>query len=352
MFIVTFGHVSIASNDFEGCVSPRTNPQVDSLSYFLISSYDVSPDGMYVVISGRTGIYLFDALTLEYERTLACPANPLITVVRWSPDGTRIAAYTSLEEAIQIYDVTTGNVVARFGTQFYVGEEMFGVTGVFAMAWSPDSRQLAAIGSGFPLTIWDIETQRPIFETDLQATTPYRILSWSRNGYFLALAYGSHVMVWQTDPFQFHYTFEWEQGVGAFAWVSWSAQNQLAISGYGGYLQIHDLNTNEQIIPSVFRAQAVSWNPDAIQLAFVGYRDTISRPRPVLQILNVATGEIEQTLSGHELPPFDILWHPDGRHLYSMSAINSEDGSARQLILWDTVIGSIVAQISPHIESQ
>ena len=127
-----------------------------------VAAVAFSPDGAAVAVgnndNGSKGVLLYDAANGEMLRSLAVPG-----VTRWyfrtlefSPNGKLLAA--NIEDnsgnGVALWDVATGKLVRR----------LFGLFGdAYYLAFSPDSRQLAAAGAWrATMCVWNLETFAPV----------------------------------------------------------------------------------------------------------------------------------------------------------------------------------------------
>jgi WD40 repeat protein/beta-lactamase regulating signal transducer with metallopeptidase domain len=131
-----------------------------------VAAVAFSPDGKTVAVGcndvGPKGVLLFDTENGQLLRSFAVPGVTqwYFRTVQFSPDGKLLAA--DIEDnsgnGVALWDVTTGKLVRR----------LFGLFGdAYFLAFSPDSRQLAAAGERrATMCVWNLETGAP-FGADL-----------------------------------------------------------------------------------------------------------------------------------------------------------------------------------------
>lgn len=115
-----------------------------------------SPDGrmLYASESGRR-VYIFDITAkrlvkqLEMDKYKTPPNNPqTISSIAVSPDGRLLAAASSPNSRVWIWDAETGKKIVTIGTSQF---------STCSMAFSPDSSFLAGAVSGYdPIKVWRI----------------------------------------------------------------------------------------------------------------------------------------------------------------------------------------------------
>lgn len=115
-----------------------------------------SPDGrmLYASESGRR-VYIFDITAkrlvkkLEMDKYKTPPNNPqTISSIAVSPDGRLLAAASSPNSRVWVWDAETGKKIVTIGTSQF---------STCSMAFSPDSSFLAGAVSGYdPIEVWRI----------------------------------------------------------------------------------------------------------------------------------------------------------------------------------------------------
>jgi WD40 repeat protein/class 3 adenylate cyclase len=153
-----------------------------------------SPDGLSFAVAGETGVSIWDTATVLRRTNLEGSLDSI--TVCWSPDGEYIACSTYLD-FVQVWKSRTGELVHRFPASYGP-----------ALAWSPDSRQLACANEQ-SVTLWDIG--RGVLSNVLEGhTQPVRGLAFSADGRLLASREGSRrtraterrVIIWRTDTWE------------------------------------------------------------------------------------------------------------------------------------------------------
>ena len=156
-----------------------------------------SPDGTAVAVGnndhGSKGVTLYDAANGEMLRSFAVPGVDrwYFRAVEFSPNGKLLVA--NIEDnsgnGVALWDVATGKLVRR----------LFGLFGdAYFLAFSPDSRQLAAAGAWrATMCVWNLETFAPV-GADLQGhVQPPNTIRFSPDDRQLATASDdSTIRVW------------------------------------------------------------------------------------------------------------------------------------------------------------
>jgi len=187
-----------------------------------------SPDGSKVATGSDSQRYIdtiqvWDLVTGKTIRTMKAADND-VWKVAWSPDGTMLAS-GSIAGTVQVWDTTSWRQLQIFdccgwifgmawspdGTMLAVGSNdsmvrvwdttlwerkwsfdapRYGKIGTGDVAWSPDSRSLAAAGGGL-IRIWDVTTGTELGHSDMAAG-----VAWSPDGTLLAVLHWSVLWIW------------------------------------------------------------------------------------------------------------------------------------------------------------
>jgi WD40 repeat protein/class 3 adenylate cyclase/energy-coupling factor transporter ATP-binding protein EcfA2 len=123
---------------------------------------DFSPDGRTLAIAGAKGrVELWDVATRTKLRDLADPAaaasdEPALSIVRYSPDGSVIAAGAKAANHVTLWATASGRVIGE-----PIITEPPGA-GAQSLAFSPDSERIAAPGAPGSVGIWEVATGRRV----------------------------------------------------------------------------------------------------------------------------------------------------------------------------------------------
>ena len=280
----------------------------------------------------------------EAQRVLAHHATRLlkhdqspVDAIAWSPDGRHLASMGS--RTIQLWDGGSGACLRQLAP----------AAGRFnTMAWSPDGRLLAAeveaISSthGVANRIWIWETDGGRCLQILSDVGQPRTMRWLGDGQHLA--YGgvrrsNTIQVWSatangcTPILTGH---PWHDNH-----LAWSLDDRhLASAARDGTIALWDLASGARSHTLPGQAKpicALAWSPDGRQLACADMNQS-------LRLWDPGTGACTRALQGHGARVTDLAWTPDGRALATAS-------TDRTIRLWDGASGARLQILAGHQDS-
>lgn len=339
-----------------------------------VTKVSFSPDGMHLTTeSADQTVKFWDSRTGQEQGTLRPPASgvfspdytqvasinsdrtitiwnvqkgmPLFTVsghihpvsvVRFSPDGTRFASATAgfdaqtrpLPGEVKVWDSQNGKEL-----RFLKGH----TAGVSSLGWSLDGKQLASASADRTVRVWDAQTGEQLFLKQHQ--TSVIAVAFSLDGTRLASTsieesdtgrkprkyLPGELKVWdgRTGQEAFSLTTQTAFLIGvafspdgtrlAGTSVPFDAQHQLLPGEVK--VKVWDSKTGQEM--SSFKGHtgmvsSVSWSPDSARLASASADKTV-------KIWDVRTGQEALTLQSHTAQVTGVTFSPDGARLASAS---------------------------------
>ena len=304
-----------------------------------------SPDGSCLAVATSMGVWLYDAEAFD-EIALLTGHKEEVTVVAFSPDGTKVAAASGFHfpGMLKFWDVETGRNIATLQVQ---------EGSVNSVAFSPDGTKLAWAGR-----LWDVETKQQLDIlrdkglSNVAFSPDSKILAGTGIGAIERTRVGA-VKFYDVETGQLLNTLtatqrtqlrEWTKRVSS---IAFSPNGQLLASGSAddGTIRLWDIKTGQNT--AIFTAKpedgssmlCVAFSPDGTKLA-VGSAEGI-------KLLEVSTGQhiyTRQHIDLGELESsariFSVAFSPDGRKLASASW----DG----VKLWDAETGQNLTTLRGH----
>ena len=264
--------------------------------------------------------------------THVLPHDSGVSVVAASPNGQEVASGSILNAAVSIWDLRTGKAARVLKGQ---------KGGAQALAYSPDGRFLA-VGRSM---VSSVETSVQVFQA------------------------GSDTIVQRLEPPRI-VTSHSPKGIGTVKSLQYSPDGKfLAVGFEGGAIGIYEAATGQlrQSFPThaaIDGPLAYSSNGKYLAISERIKTETDVFDHHVIQLIDVTTGAIVKTISGHADRVTALAFSPDGTHLASGSNIGSvrgrldkksnqgvEQRNEDPIRMWDIATGAIVMELAGHTGS-
>lgn len=244
-----------------------------------------APDGMHVASGGddRT-VHIWNASTGALQRIYSGHADHVLGLA-WSPDGTRIAS-ASADKTVQVWDTATGrNIFTYRGHTNYV----------FAVAWSPDGKRLATGGNDKVVQVWELtKDTKGNFLTSLfsnRGSFAYRdhsgrinAIAWSPDGRHIAsVGSDKSLQIWNATSGKL--AFIYRHRSSAFNAVAWSFDSRRVATGNNDKtVQVWDTQTRSTLCTysgHTGYVNGIAWSPEGTRIASASVDKTVQVWRPV-----------------------------------------------------------------------
>jgi WD40 repeat protein len=287
-----------------------------------IESVRWSPDGNVVAAGAQDGrVWIWSARDGQLIRTFASnhPESFIRTSIAWSPDGHYLAVQGNPSSTIQVWSVADGRLVrtltskiASISSISYAPNGQYIAAGLvdgticiwrvadgrlvqtltsnaretISIHWSPDGTQIAGGMSEGQVVIWNIAEARIVQTLEARQMVDVHSVRWSPDGTMIAVGstdtqqgfkttYAGTMRVWMIADSQLVSLVQAEgrelsMGDSAVNSISWSPNNKMAASDYGGEVRLSTVD-NGQIVSLLNGHTAtikdVDWSPDGARIA-------------------------------------------------------------------------------------
>jgi WD40 repeat protein len=278
-----------------------------------------APDGKYFAVTSPTGIYMFDAVTLEEIKIIASGAETY--VIAFSPDGTILASGAS-DFTIKLWDVASGNEIRSL-----VGHTNF----IGRLAFSPKGDLLVSMAYEQPVKLWDVASGRELYTLD--ASSGARSIAISPDGGILAVTgFGEAITLWDLSSGTELRTISRKSGGGSedgAASVAFSPDGKLLASGYDkGMIVLWDAATWEELQSLTGSPNGIynlAFSPDGTFLASNTYDEPV-------KLWDIASGKEHGTLGENQ----NMWYQPFSSDGKIISSSGFPDGT---ITVWDAASG-------------
>jgi len=290
-----------------------------------------SPDGTRIAFwsSDHTAIGIWNTVTWSLLSPLEGHKGLVLSVV-YSPDGKRIASGSG-DHTVRRWDASTGSPI---------GEPLRGHTDyVSSVAYSPDGKHIASGSDDETVKIWDARTGR-LLHTLSGHTGRVKSVAYSPDGAHIASgSWDSTVRIWDARNGTLLSTLVGHKGYVVL--VAYSSDGRHIASGSLDHtVRIWNAATGALVHTlegHTGRVESVAYSPDGKQIASGSWDNTIC-------IWDTTTGkQIGEPLRGHRDIVLSVAYSPDGRQIAS----GSFDRTVR---IWDVRKGILLSTLVGHKE--
>ena len=293
---------------------------------------EFSPDSSRLAVAGLDRkVHIWDAVSVTELFTLSGHTE-FIRIIAFSADGTHLASGAS-DGTIKIWSLEPSSEV--FPIQLMGGTNRLAV--------SPDGALLAATSSALTsnewdaLTVWNAQNGDIVYERKPHTDFPLAI-AFSPDSKELATGGGDHtIKVWKAATGDMQFSIDVEDDV---VWdIAYHPDGQqFAVVGSEGMIRFYDRATAKALSSwdaGIGWLAGVAFSPDGSRLAIVG-GDTNDG-----KVWDTITGKEILTLIGHTSANWGVAFSPDGTRIVTCG----NDGTAR---VWDAATGKLLLTLSGH----
>jgi WD40 repeat protein len=296
-----------------------------------IFSITFSPDGKYLASGGRDKIIkMWEVRSGKEIRTFSGHTDRIKSVT-FSSDGNKLASGSD-DHAIKLWDVNTGTLIKTL-----TGKGL----NITSIAFSPDGSKIASGGGSenyYAIEIWDVKTGE--LSNVLSGFTEYiRSIAFSPDGTKLVSGSSDHMItLWDTKTGNRIYALDGHtRSVNV---VAFSPDGTKIASGSDDRtIKLWEVSSGRLI--KIFQkdgiAGIVAFSPDGTKL--VSERSDVFKDWYSVELFDINTGTLIDTLAGHKSFIWSIAFSPDGSQIASA-------GDDNRIKLWDVKSGKEIRTFS------
>ncbi len=261
-----------------------------------------------------------------------------VNALTWSPDGKQIAS-AAMDRSVKVWDTTSGIDLLAYRGHSRV---------VWNILWSYDGSRIASADEVQSVRLWDAMTADTLFLYQHRVGPPDEVgvaldypMAWSHDGQSIVSASDDQPLErWNTTTGNRLTTYNGH--TSSIKAISWSPdETKIATGSSDRTVHIWDAATGA--ILYIYRnhkgtIRTLSWSPDGIQVASAGSDGTV-------RVWNAMNGSNELIYTGHRPKSVNsLVWAPDGSKIAST-------GSDQTVRVWDAATGKIVDIHREHTDT-
>ena len=281
-------------------------------------AFSISPDGLWIAFGSNAGelydreVWLMKPDGGEPHKIYDAEPNTLITLVRWSPDGQRIA-YLKLDNSGTAISIESRDLRRRSATEVLRASPVGVLTGFL---WLPDGQIGYSVAKDRSFRTCDHWKIRVDLNTSQPIGSPNPVANWFPGcpGYVSVTADGKHfAFVRGMDQYTI-YTADLEANgtrvssprpltlsEGRNIPSGWTSENKAVvfISDRNGPMEIFQQPMDAEVAQRIYTGQAITGaarlSPDGTEILYVA----ADRSEQRLMRIHVVGGAPEEIMSGH-----------------------------------------------------
>lgn len=261
-----------------------------------------------------------------------------VNALAWSPDGKQIAS-AAMDRSVKVWDITSGIDLLTYRGHSRV---------VWNILWSYDGSRIASADEVQSVRLWDARTADTLFLYQHRVGPPDEVgvaldypMAWSRDGQSIVSASDDQPLErWNTITGNRLMTYNGH--TSSVKAISWSPdETKIATGSSDQTVYVWDVATGATLY--MYRnhkgtVRTLAWSPDGTRIASAGSDGTV-------RVWNAMNGSNELIYAGHRPRSVNSLaWAPDGSKIVSA-------GGDQTVRIWDTVTGKIVNIYREHTDT-
>lgn len=253
-----------------------------------------SHDGTRLVVSGHTGVWVYDAHTGD-EAFQLVETNDTVRTIAFSPDGSKIAS-GGLGPDIRLWELGTGGHLTIPSSQTH---------GFTAFDFSPDGSMLASGGKKGTLKLWETATGQELADFTVGQAS-IEVLVFSPDGRTLASCSGDRISLWDIATNTRRATFKGHKA--KISALVFSPDGQLLASGGHSEIRLWDVAAQRERLTFSRHTNTVR------ALAFLMDNKTLASADKdgAIRLWDTATGDLRATVTKLIGNPEVFAFSPNG----------------------------------------
>lgn len=299
------------------------------------NSFDLSPDGDYLLTAEHTGtIKIWDVKRGKPVHELNGHTDR-INSLAFSADGTLVAS-TSDDMTARLWSREKGNEIATLVNS---------PSPVYGASFGSDDERILIVTKKWKATVWDQSTDKKEAEIDILPghAAPVKAAAFSVDERkVITVSPDNTARIWdaQTGEERSVIPIDGHIGSDVSALAISSDNDHIAIAGQGGAVGIWDVKKKESVEASARhkgKISSIGFSPDG-KLVVSGSSDSTA------MVWRASDGQqMPYILQGHSANVSDVTFSPDGKRIATVS----DDKTAK---VWDATTGKILFTLSAHTD--